>query len=542
MRKSALLHLLPIVLLAACGGGDRPVGTFEDLPESERYGGTAVIAYISDIPDMNPLTSTETLAAEMQQFVLFLPVLHYDADLQPAPALARSWEVNADTTELTLHLRDDVFWHDGVKTSAYDLKFAYDTAQDPATGFPNTAFWTHYGEAEVVDSFTMRIEMEPHAEFMDPWRTFTAVPQHILGDVAPANMRTAPFSTQQPVGNGPFRFVSREVGQSWTFEANPDFPEELGGRPYLDRLVFRTIPETSTQLTELFTGRVDFVVAPPPDQADLIENDPNTRLISYMDRTFIIIGWNQLRPPFDDERVRRALTMGINREGIVEATLYGHGSLANSTVPPFFWQYDPEAGSDLGYNPEEAARLFAEAGFTMGPDGILLKPDGQPFTFTLNTNQGNKVREDIAAIAQADLRRIGVDLRIQVLEWGTLLDRVNDPENRNFDAVLIGWRTEFRIDDSDLFHCDKRDEPYQWVNHCDPQVDMFLDSLPKIADRDAAEPLWSDYQQLIAQQQPYTFIYYQDRLHGVHQRLRNVISDPRGDWVGIDRWYVVGQR
>lgn len=541
MRKSVLSLLAFTTLLSACGGGDSSQA-FEDLPEEERYGGTAVIAYISDIPDINPLTSTETLASEMQQFVLFLPVLQYDANLQPAPAFARSWEVNADTTELTFHLRDDVYWHDGVKTTAYDLKFAYDMARNPETGFPNTAFWTHYGEAAVVDSFTMTVKLRPHAEFLDPWRTFPAVPKHILGDVPAAQMRTHPFSTQSPVGNGPFRFVSHEAGQSWTFEANPDFPEELGGRPYLDRIVFRTIPEPAAQLTELFAGRIDFVVAPPPDQADLVERNPNARLISYMDRTFIIIGWNQLRPPFDDERVRRALTMGINREQIVDATLYGHGTLANSTVPPFFWQYDPEAGADLGYNPEEAARLFEEAGFTKGPDGILRKPDGQPFTFTLNTNQGNKVREDIAAIAQADLRRLGVDMRIQVLEWGTLLDRVNDPKNRNFDAVLIGWRTEFRIDDSDLFHCDKRDEPYQWVNHCDPQVDMYLDTLPLIADREQARPLWSQYQRLIAQQQPYTFIYYQDRLHGVHERLRNVISDPRGDWVGIDRWYVVGGR
>src|SRR5690606_26925499 len=126
MRKSALPLFIGLALVAACGGGDdRSTQTFEDLPEAERFGGTAVISYISDIPDINPLTSTETLASEMQQFVLFLPVLHYDENLQPAPALARSWEINADTTELTFHLRDDVFWHDGVKTTAYDLKFAY---------------------------------------------------------------------------------------------------------------------------------------------------------------------------------------------------------------------------------------------------------------------------------------------------------------------------------------------------------------------------------------------------------------------------------
>ncbi|MEX0912573.1 MAG: ABC transporter substrate-binding protein, partial [Gemmatimonadota bacterium] len=299
IRPTRSSPLALALVIAACGG-DSPEATFEDVPAEERFGGTAVMASISDIPDISPLTSTETLASEMQQFILFLPVIQYDENLQPIPALARSWEVNADTSTLTLHLRDDVYWHDGVKTTAYDLAFAYEKATDPETGFPNTAFWTYYGAGEAVDSFTFRVEMQPHAEFMDPWRTFPAVPRHILEGVPSAELRQHPFSTRQPLGNGPFRFVNRVDGQSWTFEANPDFPEELGGRPYLDRLVFRSIPEPTTLLTELLTGGIDFLTAPPPQQAQQIESDPSTRLISYMDRAFVSIGWNQRREPFGE--------------------------------------------------------------------------------------------------------------------------------------------------------------------------------------------------------------------------------------------------
>jgi len=526
-----------IVALGACSGGGAS-GSTDDVPEAERYGGTAVVATGGDIPDMNPLTSTETMASEVQQFILFVPVIAYDAEFQPEPALARSWEVNADTTQLTFHLRDDIYWHDGVRTTAYDLAFAYERATDPATGFPNMAFWTHYGKGEAVDSFTFRVDLASHAEFMDPWRTFTAVPRHILGDTPPAQIRQHPFSTRQPIGNGPFRLAGRVDGQSWTFEANPDFPAELGGRPYLDRLVIRVVPESTTRLTELLTGAIDFYAVPPPEQADRIEADANSRLAAYADRSFVLLGWNQRRPPFDDVRVRRALTLAINRARIVDAVLYGHGELANGTVPPFFWQYDPQAGSDLGYDPDAARALLAEAGWTPGPDGMLRNAAGQPLRFTFNTNQGAQVRADIAQIAQADLRQIGVDARVQILEWGTLLDRINTPTLRDFDAVIIGWRTEFRIDDSDLFHCDKRDQRYQWVGHCDPRLDALLDTLPKIADRDVARPLWREYQQLVAEQQPYTFIYFTERLHGIHNRLRNVHPDPRGDWVGVSRWWI----
>ncbi|MBA4159194.1 MAG: hypothetical protein H0X65_17215 [Gemmatimonadetes bacterium] len=527
--------------LAACGGRGPVVDddAAANVPEEQRYGGTAVVSQIGDIPDVSPLTSTDHTASQIQQFVLFMPLLAYDENFEPIPRLARSWEVNADTSLLTFHLRDDVFWHDGVKTTAQDVKFSYDMARDPNTGFPNTAFWTNYGEAEAVDSFTFRIRMRSHAEFLDPWRAFSPVPRHILEGTAAAQLRTHPFGTRSPLGNGPFRFVSRQDQQSWTFEANPDFPAELGGRPYLDRIVYRSIPEPTTQLTELLTGNVDYYIQPPAEQAQRIESDRRVRLGSFDDRAFVLIGWNQRRPLFEDARVRRALTMAINRPAIIEGVLYGYGSVSNSTVPPFYWQYDAQAGDDLAYDPEAARRLLAEAGWTPGPDGTLRNAEGQPFRFTVLTNQGNQVRADIAEIAQSDLRRIGVDMQIQISEWGTMLDRINTPTRRDFDAVLIGWVTEFRIDDRDLFHCDKRDEPYQWVGYCNPEVDRLLDSLPQIVDRDAALPQWQQYQRLIARDQPYTFIYFQERLRGTSARIQNVNPDARGDWVGAERWWIL---
>ncbi|HEY4560387.1 MAG TPA: ABC transporter substrate-binding protein, partial [Lysobacter sp.] len=511
-----------------------------NVPEQERYGGTAVVSNLADIPDINPLTSTDYTANQIQQYVLFMPLLTYDEKFEPVPRLARAWEVNDDTTQLTFHLRDDVYWHDGVKTSAYDLKFSYDRAREPATGFPNTAFWTHYGEMTVVDSFTVRVAMRPHAEYLDPWRSFTPAPRHILGDVPAAQLRNHPFSTTQVVGNGPFKFVSRESGQNWVFAANENFPEELGGRPYLDRIVYRVIPEPTTALTELLTGRTDYYLQPPAEQAARIDGAPNARLAHYPDRYFVIIGWNERRKPFDDVRVRRAFTMAINRQAIIDGVLYGYGQVANATVPPFFWQYDAEAGADLKYDPEAAKRLLAEAGWQdRNGDGILENEAGQPLRFTLKTNKGNQVRADIAEVVQADLRRIGVDAAPQIVEWGALLDQLQTPSRRDFDAVIVGWVTEFRIDDSDLFSCKKLDDPFQWVGYCDEQTERLLDTLPTIVSREASKPLWAEYQRKIAHDQPYTFLYFVERLAGVSERLRNVNADARGDWLGAERWWIL---
>lgn len=547
--KHRSLSLLALALLAACGGGNdaaRPKGgggqaaNEPSVPEQQRFGGTIVLGAIGAIPDMNPLTSTDHTANQVQQFVLFMPLVTYNEKMEAVPRLARSWEVNADTTELTFHLRNDVFWHDGKKTTAYDVKFSYDMARTPATGFPNTAFWTHYKDATVVDSFTIKVGMEPHADFMDAWRSFSPVPRHVLEGTDPAQMRNHPFSTRSPLGNGPFRFVEHVPQQRWVFEANPDFPKELGGRPYADRLVYRVIPEPTTLQTELLNGNIDYYIAPTADQADLIERSPNARIVSFPDRQFLMMGWNQRREMFKDVRVRQALTMAIDREAIVKAVRRGYGQLGNTTIPPIFWNHDPQAGAELRYDTVGARRLLAQAGWEdRNRDGVLENAQGQPFRFTLMTNQGNAERKDITEIVQAQLKRVGIDVRPQLAEWGSMLDRINDVERRDFDAVLIAWVTEFRIDDTDLFACDKMDSPYQWVSYCNPQTDRLLDTLPRIVDRDASRPVWQQYQRQIAQDQPYTILYFTTRLEGVHERLRNVNPDARGDWVGIDRWYLL---
>lgn len=539
---------LLLALLAACGGGDDAgqkggagKGADQDasVPEAQRFGGSAVVTLGQDMADINPLTSADNNSNQVQMFVLFTPVVAYNEKLEPVPALAKSWELNADSSELTFHLRDDVYWQDGVRTTAHDLKLAYDLARTPETAFPNSAWWTHYGDATVPDSFTFRVKLEPHAEYMDPWRTFFAVPRHVLGNVKPADLKSHPFSTRSPLGNGPFKFVGRVDGQSWTFAANERYPAELGGRPYLDRLTIRIIPEATTRLTELLTGRADFYMQVTPEQTPQVERSPNARLVTFRNRSYVLLGWNQRRDLFKDARVRRALTMAIDKKGIIEGVLYGYGEEAHSSVPAIYWQYDSVAGRDLKYDPEGAKRLLAEAGWQdRNGDGTLEDAQGRPFRFTLKTNTGNQERKDLTEVIQANLRQVGVDAQLQLVEFGTLISQLNDPVRRDFDAVVMGWIAEFKLDDTDLFHCEKHDEPYQWVSYCNPTTDRFLDTLPKIVSREAAKPVWAAYQRQIAADQPYTFLYFQHRVEGVANRLRNVHPDARGDLVGVSRWFI----
>jgi peptide/nickel transport system substrate-binding protein len=540
--------LLLLALAAGCAEGSAERGGGDEAPEEARYGGSAVVAGAADIQTMNVLVSTEATSRMFQQDVLFMPLVRFDADLRPAPWLAERWDtvrVAPDTLELTFHLRRDVRWHDGRPTTARDVVFTYERAIDPATAFPNRASFDLWSPVvETIDSFTVRFRLRPHADFLAIWDETAILPAHLLEEVEPARLAQHPFGTS-PTGNGPFRFVRRAANQEWVFEANDDFPEALGGRPYLDRLVYRVIPEQTTLLTELLTGRIDVYLTPNPAQTPRIEASRNAHLLASPYRSYNYIGWNTRLPIFRDARVRRALTMALDRQGLVDALFYGHGDVGVSTSTPAHWAFDVQEGMKVPHDPEGARRLLREAGWEdRRGDGVLRDAQGRPFRFTLVTNQGNELRRDIAEIVQAQYRSLGITADVRVLEWNTLVAMLDGTVNargereRGFEAVISGWVNSLRKDDSAILHSRNLDGPFQETGFSHPRTDALIDTLAVMVDRDQARPLWEAYHRLLLEQSPYTILHYPRRLLGHSDRLRGVEVDVRGDLVSARRWWI----
>ncbi|HEX5724756.1 MAG TPA: LLM class flavin-dependent oxidoreductase, partial [Longimicrobiaceae bacterium] len=199
----------------------------------------------------------------------------------------------------------------------------------------------------------------------------------------------------------------------------------------------------------------------------------------------------------------------------------------------------PAVGLYAGFFPRYN-RLLAEAGFAdRDGDGIVESAAGRPFRFILKVPHGNRERADIAQVVQADLRRVGVEAAIQEVEFNALLARASDPAARDFDAMVLGWKPEFRVDDSDLFACAKRDNPMAFSGYCSPATDRLIDSTLTLADRRAALPVWRRYQRRIAADQPFTLLYFANRLQGVSRRVQGAEPDARGDWVGVERWWIL---
>lgn len=532
--KATLVRRAVCALLctaAACGGdGEESAGG----ARADR-GGTAVIVASTDLDQLNGLVSAESLTQQAVRGLMFLPLLRYGEELDIEPLLAESFEQEGDTA-VVLRLRGDVRWHDGVPTTARDVEFSYLRAKDPATGFPNATYFMYYTGVEVIDSLTVRFRYMPHADPLAGLPFFAIMPRHLLDSIPAARMRQAAFN-RAPVGNGPFRFVEQRANDRWVFEANADFPEGLGGRPNLDRLIWRVVPESSAQVTELQTSGADLALNPRADQVRGLAAGPGLNLIVKPGRQYAFIAWNGRRPPLDDARVRRALTLGINRQQLVDHLRAGFGEPAVGPIGPHHWSYD-DALEPLPFDPDGARALLREAGIEdRNGDGILELPDGTPFSLELRLPAGSAMNRDIGELVRNDLTTLGVRFTTRPLEFGTMVADISPPA-RNFEGVLLAWEADFRVNLGDLFHSGRIDGLYQFAGYTNAEVDSLIERAALIPDRAEAEPLLRRLQQVLRDEQPWTFLYYYPDLYLARNRLRGVEMDVRGIFVNVQDWWI----
>jgi peptide/nickel transport system substrate-binding protein len=531
------LALLCLVAHAACtdrGGTPAP-----QARETPQRGGTVVIAHISDLEHLNSLVASDKYTQEVNRYVLFLPLLRYREDLSYEPVLAERWEMEADTA-VVFHLRRDVRWHDGRPTTAADVVFTFERARDPATKFPNAEYFTNWLGATTPDSFTVRFTFTPHAEPLAGLPFLPIMPAHVLDSIPAARLNQAAFN-KRPVGNGPFRFVEYRANDRWIFDANPDFPQALGGRPYLDRIIWRPIPDQTAQLTELVTGGVDVVLSPPAQEYTRVAAQPGFRGIVRPGRQYASVMWNGRVPPLNDARVRRALTLAIDRQQIIQTLRSGHGTPSVGPIGRFHWAFD-QGLQPLPFNPDSARALLRAAQLEdRNGDGTLELRDGTPFEVELKIPANNQLNRDMAEMIRSNLANVGVRVTTRPVDYATLIGDLTRP-SRNFEAVIMGWESDFRINLRDLFHSSAMSGPYQMASYSNARVDSLIDHAARARERTEAKPIYAEIQRILREDQPWTFLYDYPDLVLLRDRVRGVEMDIRGALLNVDRWWVTDPR
>src|SRR5688572_26163826 len=340
-----------VLLLAACG--------------PSREGDVVVYASGTDLESANPLVTIHPLSRQVQRHVLFVTLARYDSALVPQPYYGRAWSWSADRRVLFVSLDPGLRWHDGVPTTARDVAFTLMAARDSRSGFARA------GDLTAIDTIMAPADTSLVIRFATPQRELPAilaelpiVPAHKLAGVPLSDMRRSSFSTD-PVGNGPFRFVSRVAGQRWTFERNADFPATMGGPPDIREIVVAVVDEPTTKFAGLAAGDLDFAGI-APTMAALAERDPMIDVMDYPVLFSNALVFNGGRPPFDDARVRRAVDRSIDRQRLVAAALAGFGTPASGPVPP----ENPLAlRGAVAHDPAPADSLLDASGWRRGAGG-----------------------------------------------------------------------------------------------------------------------------------------------------------------------------
>src|SRR6266699_2650925 len=477
--------LLAMAVLMTCACGD----------EAVRRGDTVLFASGADLQSINPLLTLHPLARQVQRYVLLMTLARYDSLLVPRPYLARSWRWSDGGRALTFRLRTDVRWHDGGATTARDVVWTLQAARDPATGYPRYTELQAVTAVAALDDSTVELRFadatvpRAGAELPDVLTDLAILPAHLLDSVPHARLRDASWNVN-PVGNGPFRFVTHEPNRRWVFTRNADFPRDLGGPPQVERLIVVVVDEPMVKLSALVSGELDFAGI-SPQHAAFVRRHHELALREYPLIFPYGLVFNTRRPPFADPRARLAAALAIDRQEIVDGYLFGLATPAEGPVPPGLPRF--VAPPHIPFDPDSARRLVARL--------------GTPPRFELvSVGSGEAPLEQML---QARLTAVGFQVTIRQLELSAFLDRVYGPRH-DFSAAVMGIPGDLGL------------------GFLQPLED--LTGIPVPADPTAA-------QRVFAERQPIVWLYHGRGVQAMNQRVRGVRMDLRGELPSVAAWH-----
>ncbi len=543
LRTLLHLALLALVLLSACGRGDagrapRETGggpASASNAARPAYGGRLVEATIGEPSNLIPPLATDSSSHEISSLIYVAP-LKYDKNINLVPDAAKSFEILEDGRLLRFTLRNDIRWTDGVPLTARDVEFTYKLMVDPSTPTAYAEDFLAVKSFRLVDDYTFEVRYDtPFARALVTWAS-AILPRHLLEG---QDLLKTPLA-RQPVGAGPYMLKEWTAGNRLVLVANPDYFE---GRAYIDEVVMRIIPDQTTQFMELKSGNLDLMGLTPQQYLYQTGEDgwaAQYRKFQYLASGYAFLGYNMRSPLFSDVRVRRAILHAIDKDEIVRGVLAGLGVAACGPYKPGAWAFNGRIPANE-FDPEKARRLFAEAGWTrQGPDGMLTNAQGQPFAFTILTNQGNSQRIKAAIIIQSRLKDMGVIVRIRTVEWAAFIKEFVD--KGRFDAVLLSWNILEDPDLYDVWHSSKAvPGGLNFTGFKNAELDDLLERGRRMLDQKRRKPLYDRLQEILHEEQPYCFLYVPMALPMVHERVMGIEPAPAGIKHNSIRWWISRQ-
>jgi peptide/nickel transport system substrate-binding protein len=540
-RRAAMGSVL--AALAACGGGGdagKTAGGGASGPGARTISGQPAGGTLIVIPpegrepdNLNPLTFDSSPASQVVHLV-FRALARRDSTLTHyAPDLLESWEAGTEPNSLVLHVRRGLKWHDGQPVTAQDVVFTVEMQKNRTVGSPRKTDVDPVTSITARDSFTVDVKLSrPGISTVNALLEVVPVPRHLLGSVAPGQMRFNPFSNR-PVGNGLYRFEKWDKGQQIVLVANPDAPE---GRPAIDRLVIRPVADVNGAINGLLAGDVDVMKLPADQKKRVTGNRVSVYNAPRVRPTWI--AWNVSKPPVDDPRVRRAIGMAINRPDAVRRVFGAEGEVLTTPIPPRLEQHDP-AVRPLPFDLARAGALLDSAGWKdANGDGIREK-NGRPLRVSVEFNTTDQNRRDALVAMQGTLRQAGVDLQLSPYESTTWVQRLRA---RDFTGSYWGWGWGPGVVGPNAVSIwSSRSIPPGGANfagYSNPRLDAMLDSVVVEGDPARARGLWTRIEQTVVDDAVYFPIYLDPEYYAASSRIAGVKMRGMEWWEDVPYWYI----
>ena len=522
-----LLLVGALVVLAACapaapGAPEAPEEAQPAAPEAAapveeaapeekqpKYGGTLVVALHGEIDKLDPHQSVTIVGFQVQQNVVE-SLVTANATLDGVePELATDWTVSDDGLTYTFNLRRGVKFHNGKEFKAEDVIFSFNRIMDPNFPAADRSDLEMVESIEAPDDYTVVFKLKyPFAAFLTNLESLWILPKDAGVDF-----------NQQLIGTGPFKFVEWVSGDRIVLERFDEYWEE--GKPYLDKIIFRPIPESATKLVELKTGGLNFIGNVPYKDVAELEADPNFKVYRVLGVVRDHLGFNVTKPPFDNKLVRQAMGYLIDREAIAETIMEGYAKPAQIAIPETHWAFIPAIKNAYTFDPEKARQLLAEAGY---PNGFKATIKVSP-TYPLEI----KMAELIAEAA----KEVGVEFEIQQLEWSTWIQQVVTEGDFEAEIVLISGG----IDPDDFF--------YQWHHSGEifniwrfstPELDALLEAGRRTTDREERKKIYYQIQEYLIDQAPMVHIVYRESVMASTADVNGFVMTGREDMVFKTVW------
>ncbi len=467
---------------------------------------------------INPILANDNASSIISDRI-FNGLLKYDKNGNITVDLAQSYEFKTDT-KLIIKLKKNVLWHDKKKFTAEDVIFTYKTIKNPKV---YTSILSNYKEVKSVkalDKYTIEIiYKKPYFKALIPWM-IGILPKHILKNEK--NIMTSSFN-KNPIGTGSYKLNNFKNSSDIRLIANEDYFE---GKPKIDQINYKFLPDPTTSFLMLKQKQLD-IGSLTPLQIDRqidkkFKND--YKIIEQASFSYDYLGFNLRNKKFKDIRIRQALSLGINRQEIVDILYFGHGKVSNGPFLPGSYAYN-EKVELIKPNLKKAMQLLKDAGFN----------NNNPFSFEIVTNTGNEIRIKAAEILQYQLAKIGVKVKIRVMEWQAFLNTVVHP--RKFETILLGWGLTLMPDAYPLWHS-KSDRlgGFNLVGYKNNKVDKLIEKGSSTINQSKLSNIYKIIFKKISYDTPYLFLYIPNKITVVNSNIKNIEPSFLGIWHNQNEW------